>query len=214
MSNMRAFIEYDQRMFPPHEHQGCVCEDECVCGYMDALIGPSELGADGSIELYWTHSKPSDRLPDVIAEFGTPNIIDTSPGGLALWGASSLKGTPFTEIILKDEEIYHGGSHVDFLTAGVCVDLRPEVQHAMLAITESVWYDRLTRTLYARCHHMGAVVSTLLLVTQLALGLVTPQAAPGLYGGMVRSSSNPVSYATMKAQMAHNLNTIGCTQGG
>ena len=163
------------------------------------------------MELYWTHPKPADRLPDVIAEFGTPNVIDTSPGGLARWGAAVLAGTPFTEIVLKDEEIYHGGSHVDFLTASVCVDLSPAVQQAMLAITESVWYDRLTHTLSARCHAMFANVATILLVTQMQLGMVPPQAAPGLYPKMIEASNDPRAYAKMKAQMAHNLNVIGCS---
>jgi hypothetical protein len=209
----RVFIPYDERMFPPATPDiTCVCDEVCVCGISDALIGPSQVAEDGSVELYWTHAKPSERLPDVIAEFGTPSIIDTSPGGMARWAPNVLKGTPFTEIILKDEEIFHGGGHVDFLTASVCVDLSPEVQQAMLPITESVWYDRLTHTLSARCHAMHANVATILLVTHLALRMVTPQEAPGLYPKMIQGSSDPKTYDRMKAEMSHNLHVIGCNK--
>lgn len=185
-----------------------------MCGMMDALIGPAALADDGSVELYWTNSQPSARLPDVIAEFGTPNIIDTSPGGLARWGPKVLHGTPYTEIIVKDEEIPHDSPmpHVDYLYSSVCVDLTPRVQLAMMSITKSVWYDRLTHVLTARCHYMGANVATILLVTRLALGQVTPQSAPGLYGGMIRASHDPATYTRMKADMVHNLHLIGCSK--
>lgn len=209
--SIRETIQYDERMFPS-DTAACACGDTCVCGIMSALIGPAALASDGSVELYWSHPKPSARLPDVIAEFGTPNIIDTSPGGLARWGPSVLKGTPYTEILLKDEQIPHESPmpHDDYLYSSVCVNLPPRVQIAMMAITKSVWYDRLTHTLTARCHYMQANVATILLVTRLALGMVTPQAAPGVYGGMIEASHDPATYARMKAEMAHNLNVIGC----
>ena len=177
-----------------------------------ALIGPSAMGPDGTINLYWEHERPSNELPRVISEFGTPRILDTNPGGLALWGEDQLVGTPYVEILLKDEEILHEKPmlHYDYLTASVCVDISPEIQAAMLPITESVWYDRLTHTLYARCHYMSANVATLLLVTRMALGVVKPKAAPGLYKDLIMAAKDQLTYEAMVGELAHNVNALGC----
>ena len=191
----------------------CVCTgNNCVCGISDALIGPAPVAKDGSAALYWANPKPAARLGEVIAEFGTPNILDTSPGGMARWAGNVLAGTPYSEILLKDEQIPHccPMPHDDYLYASVCVDLAPEVQMAMLAITKSVWYDRLTHTLTARCHFMGPNVATLLLVTRMQLGSVSLSEAPGLYGGLVSASQDPATYAVMYGELAHNINVIGC----
>lgn len=192
---------------------GCMCGmSECMCNAGNALIGPAETFGDGIVYVFWTHSEPSVELPRVISEFGTPGILDTSPGGLGRWGARLLTGTPFTELVIKDEAIPHccPAPHLDYLYASVCVDLSPEVQTAMLTISKSVWYDRLTHTLTARCHFMGAVVATLLLVTQIALGLVSPKTAPTVYGPMIMGSKDPASYRVMFNELAHNVNVLGC----
>lgn len=190
----------------------CVCgEYECVCNVGQALVGPADVAADGTIGVFWTYPKPSARLQEVIAEFGTPSILDTSPGGMGVWKQSVLRGTPYTEIVIRDEQIKHCCPmvHDDYLYATVCVNLSPAVQAAMLAVTKSVWYDRLTHRLTARCHFMGPNVSTLLLVTQMALGQVALQNAPLLYGGMIEASSDPMMYASMTAQLATNLGALG-----
>jgi hypothetical protein len=191
----------------------CLCDTSgCVCDVGTALIGPSPMAADGTIDLNWIYEGPSTELPRVISEFGTPRILDTNPGGMAIWTKEQLVGTPYTEIVLKDEEIPHEKPmfHYDYLTAGICVDLPPEIQAAMLPVTDSVWYDRLTHTLYARCHYMEAVVATLLLVTRMALGVVKPQEAPGLYQGLLMAAKEQLTYEAMVGELAHNVNALGC----
>ena len=189
----------------------CKCgKHQCVCGVGQALIGPAELGGDGTVTLYWDHEKPTMRFPEVVAEFGTPNVLDTSPGGFAQWRKDVLAGTPYVEIVLRDEEIPHV-THYDYLTATVCADLSREVQIALMNVTESVWYDRLKHELSARCHFQGANVATLLLVTRMQLGHVPLDQAPGLYGGMIAESKDPETYAMMTADLARNLALIGCS---
>ena len=191
----------------------CLCDmSGCVCDVGTALIGPSPMAADGTIDLNWIYEGPSNELPRVISEFGTPRILDTNPGGMAIWTKEQLVGTPYTEIVLKDEEIPHESPifHYDYLTAGICVDLTPEIQAAMLPITKSVWYDRLTKTLYARCHYQSANVATLLLVTRMALSLVNPKDAPGLYGDLLMAAKEQLTYEAMVGELAHNVNALGC----
>jgi hypothetical protein len=188
--------------------------NECMCNAGNALIGPAETFGDGTVYVFWMHQEPSAELPKVIAEFGTPGILDTSPGGLGRWGPNLLLGTPFTEIVLKDEVIPHccPMPHLDYLYGSVCVDIPSDIQNSMLKISKSVWYDRLTHTLTARCHFMGAIVATLLLVTRMALGVVKPQNAPGLYGGLIMGSQDPAVYRSMYNEMSHNVNVLGCPE--
>jgi hypothetical protein len=189
-------------------NNGCMCGmSECMCNAGNALIGPAETFGDGTVYVFWTHPEPSAELARVISEFGTPGILDTSPGGLGRWGARLLTGTPFTEIVIKDEAILHccPAPHLDYLYASVRIQLSPENQAAMLKLSKSVWYDRLTHTLTARCHFMGAVVATLLLVTQMELGIVQAEKAPGVYGPTIMASKDPAMYRGMFNELAHNV---------
>lgn len=198
---------------PQHvDELACVCDQyECVCNVGQALLGPANVAADGTIALFWNYPKPSARLHEVVAEFGTPSILDTSPGGMGIWKQSLLQNTPYTEIVIRDEQIKHCCPmvHDDYLYATVCVDLSPDVQLAMIPVTKSVWYDRLTHRLTARCHFMGPNVATLLLVTQMQLGQVPLIDAPALYGGMIMNSSDPMMYDAMTAQLGANLAALG-----
>lgn len=193
----------------------CKCnQGPCVCGVGSALIGPADLATDGTIQLYWEHSKPSMRFAEIVTEFGTPNVLDTSPNGFAQWRSNMLVGTPYTEIVLKDEEVPHccPMKHDDYLCASVCVDLSPEVQMALYPVTKSVWYDRLKHILTARCHFMGPNLATLLLATRMQLGQVRLDQAPGLYGGMINMANDPGHYAAMTAELTQNLAMIGCSK--
>ena len=161
LPNSGAHDPFAGHDIPPYLEGGieiaCACgETECVCGVGEALIGPASIAGDGTIPLYWSHSEPSSFLDAMIAQFGTPSVLDTSPGGCAVLKAYLLTGTPFSEVVLKDQEILHccPMPHNDYLYTSVCVDLTPKVQQDMLAITESVWYDRLAHVLTARCHFM------------------------------------------------------------
>ncbi len=195
----------------------CLCgESACVCGVGEALIGPATVAQDGTVPLFWTHAQPSARLADVVAEFGTPSVLDTSPGGCAVWKSSQLISTPFTEVVMKDEEIPHccPMEHRDFLYASTCINLDAKTQQAMLGITQSVWYDRLSHTLTARCHFMGAAVATLLLVSQVAMGVVGGKDAPKFYAEMIEGSKAWQEYAGMVNELAHNIGVLGgCTTG-
>lgn len=204
---------YEQaRMAYMQRAPGDVCScgmNQCMCNSGNALIGPAETFGDGTVYVFWTHPQPSEELSRVISEFGTPGILDTSPGGMGRWSGDLLRGTPFTEIVLKDEAIPHccPAPHLDYLYGSVCVDIPSDVQSAMLDVSKSVWYDRLTHTLTARCHFMGAVVATLLLVTRMALGVV---GSGSTYGGLIMGSKDPATYMTMFNELAHNVNVLGC----
>ena len=58
-----------------------------------------------NFKINW-HISPSQYLPQMIQEFGIPDIIDTNQGGLALWKQSTLsqRGYCWDQIIIRDAE--------------------------------------------------------------------------------------------------------------
>ena len=158
---------------------------------------------------------PSERYADVLREFGQPTVKDLRKNGMAVW--VNPRNTPFCLVEIRDQEIPHScpAPHVDFLTAGVRVDIQdPAALIAVLSISKSVWYDQLSRTLYARCHFMGANVATLALATRflvmhmqgsLQAAYRDPAAVQAAYKSMVMASQNPTSYATLTQELWGNL---------
>jgi len=196
----------------------CQCgknnQASCVCGIGSALIGPADMASDGTIQLYWEHEKPAMRFPEIVAEFGTPNVLDTSPGGFAQWRRNMLTGTPYTEVRVVDQDVIHCcplGAHSDYVYTSVCMDLTPEVQMALYNVTKSVTYDRLTHKLTAACHVMGANLATILLAARMQLGQIPLSEAPGHYAPMIKQAINPTQYPVMNAELLRDLALIGCS---
>ena len=113
----------------------------------------------------WQSDKAKERLPDIIKEFGQPDYISKRQGGFAMWSESTLmsRGFPFYKIIILDEKIPHPKPkpHFDFLYFGYRIDIPDTILPKVLALSKSVWYDRLKKILWARCHFAGASVATI-----------------------------------------------------
>lgn len=120
-------------------------------------------------------SKPKERLPDLVKEFGNYDSIDKSSGGQAVWKESTLKsrGHPWSRIEIRDEEISHPSPapHFDFLYTWLKVGkLEKNIAAKILAVSESISYDPLKGELRARCHFMGANAATLWLALKIIKG--------------------------------------------
>lgn len=161
--------------------------------------------------LYWK-SLPSERYPDLVAEFGKPDILSTKKGGLAIW----YNKYPYTSIILTDEEIPHccPKPHYDFLTSSVCVTITdPQKLKEVLSISKSIWYDQLKGELYARCHFMGANVATLVLATRLLLTdeVYSHEQLQSLYKDLIMSTMDENStYDELTEELKRNLSLLEC----
>ncbi len=153
--------------------------------------------------LNWVHSKPHPsgkygnfnpvaRFPDIIEEFGPPSVLDKEAGGFALWDKTDLEdeGSCFEQIILKDELIPHSvpAPHTDFLYATYKLDIPKEMRCEVLKLSDSLFYDPLKTELIARCHFMGAVVSTLWLAVMMVKEAWTLEEAKNLYGPTINST--------------------------
>jgi hypothetical protein len=185
----------------------------------------------GIVKPLW-QDKPKNRYPDVVNEFGLPDILDAAPHGLAIWRSDSLKGTPWKSIVIKDEQIPHccPAEHYDFLSSAVCVDIDdPLLLAIILSISKSIWYDQLKHFLWVRCHFMGANVATAVLATRVLLGnLGDPTKAPSkkpldtywsdpneiqtLYHNLVMESKNKNNYKKLNNELKKNLTKLSCTQ--
>ncbi len=130
----------------------------------------------GKVKPNWK-DKPKNRYPDLVAEFGNPDILDPAPGGFAMWRKATLakKGSPFDNVTIVDEAVPHcwPAPHYDFVKASICLELNSSQSLELLVIlslSKSIWYDQLKNQLWVRCDNMGANVATALLATMIALG--------------------------------------------
>lgn len=134
-----------------------------ILGIVIAIIGIMLLKE--FMPVMWKHKRPKDRLKDVISEFGKPDYICKKVGGFALWKEDTLmkRGFPLYEICIKDEELLHTKpkEHMDFLYMGYRIDIPEDKLPLVLNLSKSVWYDRLKKVVWARCHFSGATIATL-----------------------------------------------------
>lgn len=114
---------------------------------------------------------PAQRYRDIVAEFGQPTTIDRRPGGQAVWTRRDIPPSkPYDRVVLIDEQIPHKTPkpHVDFLYVSLDYEVPEDLIPDVLRLSESVYYDRLKKQIWARCHFMGATVATLCLAVKIA----------------------------------------------
>ena len=129
---------------------------------------------------------PTDAYKRESKAMGPPDLIDRSPGGLAIWREGTLKsqGIPLVEVVLRDESISHmsPAPHRDYLYATYELDVPRDRITDVLALSDSVTYDPLKGEITARCHFMGANYATLYLSTLIADGTMGKDVAKDMYG--------------------------------
>ena len=92
-----------------------------------------------------------------------------------MWYGKTLDNFIYSSITIKDELIPHDKPipHNDYYTFAIPYKIKFETLPHVLSLSKSVWYDRLTQTLYARCHFSGAQIATLYIATGISDGVVT-----------------------------------------
>jgi len=147
------------------------------------------------------HRLPKDRYPDVVNEFGKPTQIINQTGGLIKWSNKDY----FEEIVLKDESIEHmkPAPHCDFLYATINVYIPEDIVPIVMSLSKSVYYDNLKKELTARCHFMGANVSTLLLAMNIANDSANVNMYKNKYKDTIMSTSNPTTYKELYDELGN-----------
>ena len=156
----------------------------------------SKTNYNGNLQNNWINTgfgygygsmNPAQRLPDLVKEFGVPNTFDGQSGGSAIWNKSSLKGTPYERIEIKDEQIPHDkpAKHTDFLYSYYKIDIPEHKINGLSKISKSISYDPLTKIMIARCHDIKPNVVTHWIVKKYAEGTLEIDEAVGMYGPMI-----------------------------
>ena len=142
----------------------------------------------------WRYQQPAAQLESLVQQFGEPDWVLDQPGGQAVW----LDRGIFSRIVLQDAMIAHG-NHFDYLTFAVSgIDIPLQGQDELNRLSESVWYDALTDTLYARCHFPGANVASLIVAIDLAHDDdMTLEEALEAYPELIEQSKDPQRYTEM-----------------
>ncbi len=190
----------------------------------------------GKVKPNWK-DKPKNRYPDLVSEFGNPDILDPAPGGFAMWRKTTLakKGSPFDNVVIMDEEIPHcwPAPHYDFVKASICLELNNSQSLDLLIIlslSKSIWYDQLKHQLWVRCDNMGANVATALLATLIALGMGLPVGTSNnppltlpkdaykqtgtlekIYAAFITASKDQKTYKAMTKQLKDLLSKSRCS---
>jgi hypothetical protein len=121
---------------------------------------------------------PSDALPEIVREFGPPDIFDPSVGGTAIWKNSTLrtrgKGI-YQRIEIRDENIPHAVPipHTNYLYGTAYINVPTTLIPKVLGISDCISYDPLKKTVTAKNHHMGGITATLALACMVARNELT-----------------------------------------
>lgn len=150
------------------------------------------------LKLKWKNKSPQKRANQVYKMLGSPNMIWKDAGGSIVWKradpyfstanvAEDESDQVYLKIEIKDEMIPHlvPGPHNDWMYATIWLNIPSDRLASVLALSESVFYDRLTKELTVRCHFMAANIATLYLAKQIALGEKDPNIAKQEYGVLI-----------------------------
>jgi hypothetical protein len=135
-------------------------------------------------------SNPGERLPEVVARYGAPDVLDRSAGGFAVWRRSP-RISPWERLEMHDELVPHmdPAPHNDFYYAWYRLPTKNKRQvDAIRALSKSVTYDPLKELVRARCHFDGANISTVWLAAQIVYEGMTAAKAKSLYGPTIMST--------------------------
>lgn len=100
-----------------------------------------------------------NAYPTLVKELGQPQIVVNQPGGFVMWfPRQSDPSIPFSNVILKDEQILHTipHQHYDFLYTSVIINIPEKDLVSTLSVSKSLYYDRVTRELTIRCNSLAA----------------------------------------------------------
>lgn len=165
---------------------------------------------------------PTNRLQELIQEFGPPDSINPNKGGMAEWNRKTIYSkTGFLKrIVIRDEMIPHNhpAPHFDFLYAYYHLHVPEHLIDAVNGISESIAYDSHKQEVRARCHFMGANYATLVLAMKIVKGELTGYEAKNAYAKYIFKTVkdhpmyDPIAENKYKYELKqyHNQHKIDC----
>ena len=157
---------------------------------------------DGNIVLSkFNNQGPKDAYKALFLEYGKPEIILNRPYGIAIWTAPTIG--PFISLMLMDESTEHlePVSHCDFLYAMVHVYISDDILPKVLALSKSIYYDRLKQELNIRCHSMKPIIAVLNLALKIINNPANYQFYLSAYGETIMSTVNQNVYKNLYTEV-------------
>jgi hypothetical protein len=110
----------------------------------------------------FVHAEPKSQYPELVAEFGNPDIIRNEPKGAAIWFNKKLINANVTsqKIVLADDLIFdpYPSSHYDFIYVVININISKDLLCNILTVYPSVIYDQLKNELTIRGESMKTIM--------------------------------------------------------
>lgn len=113
--------------------------------------------------LFWRKG-PRAEYYAIVNRFGKPHFVNFMPNGVAVWKRFEEK-CPFVRIMIVDENVPHDtpSQHCDFIYTTIKYHIDPKKLMDVLAISDSIMYDKLKEELTIRCESLEASMATFVL---------------------------------------------------
>lgn len=132
---------------------------------------------------------PVKALNKMIKEFGSPDYIDKSRGGVALWKKDTLNklNSPFEKIMIKDEQVIHDipVKHTDFLYTYYHIDVPRHKINGLKKISQGITYDSMKKIMQIRSYDIKDNVVTQWVAQSYADDKLTIDEAVGMLGPLM-----------------------------
>jgi hypothetical protein len=104
---------------------------------------------------------PRVEYHKIVTRFGTPSSVNPSSNGVAVWKRFDVK-CPFIRLMIVDENVPHN-THCDFIYTTINYYIDPKKLMDVLAVSDSIMYDKLKQELTVRCDSLETTMATLVL---------------------------------------------------
>jgi hypothetical protein len=125
---------------------------------------------------------PKKEYHKIVTRFGNPSFVNSTPNGAAVWKIFK-KDCPFVRLMVVDESVPHDtpGSHCDYTYTTINYYIDPKKLMDVLAISDSLMYDKLKEELTSRCSTLEANMAILVLADKVHKSIITnSQVADGI----------------------------------
>jgi len=125
---------------------------------------------------------PKKEYHKIVTRFGNPSFVNSIPNGAAVWKRFK-KDCPFVRLMVVDESVPHDtpGPHCDYTYITINYHIDPKKLMDVLAISDSLMYDKLKEELTARCATLEKTMATLVLADKVHKDIITnSQVADGI----------------------------------
>ena len=122
---------------------------------------------------YWRIG-PKKEYHKLVSKFGNPSFLNPSPDGAAVWKRFRSE-CPFIRLMIIDENVPHDlpSKHCDYIYTTINYYIDPKKLMDVLAISDSIMYDKLKEELTVRCHSLEVNMAILVLIDKVHKDIIT-----------------------------------------